>query len=246
MIKSQHIFFNRFNWSLKLVILAAMIILAVGCSSTPQVINHPAPQFSLNTTAFDQSGCSEDQNGRQVCPADSPVGRLGCEQISTPGMYLGGLEPAYPLNVCWIAQTTGDSQYVYREGCLLPQYLSYVIWENGSFRRLADQTDLRAAYAPILSKNEALSYALAATGLAAYFDLQAPSNLRYFSERLEDTHVEVSPEGYLVHLYHYQLCGCGPHTTTAVEILVRQDGRLEELSRSPVYEDPEQDGLCID
>ena len=138
------------------------------------------------------------------------------------------------------------SQYIYSEGCLRPQYLNYVIWENGSFRVLANQSELSAAYAPILTKDEALSYALAATGLAAYFDLQVPDTYRFFTKRLEDSHVEVTPDGYIVHLYHYQLCGCGPHTTTAVEILVHQDGRLKELSRTSVFEDPEQDGLCID
>jgi hypothetical protein len=221
-----------------------LVIVAAGCSSLPRITNHPAPDLTLNTAPFDQEGCSEDAGGRLVCPPESPLESLGCSSLASPGIYLGGMEPAFPLYICWNDQA--DRGYIYREGCLRPQFLNYVLWENDSYRLITSQAELAATYAPILTKNEALSYAMAATGLAAYFDLQPVRSLRYFTKKLEDTHVEVTPDGYAVHLYDYALCGCGPHTTSSVTILVRQDGGLEELERQPVFEDPEQDGLCID
>jgi hypothetical protein len=226
--------------------VVSLAILISGCSGVPRVTHYPAPQLNLNPAIFDQSGCSEDAGGQFVCPPDSVIGKLGCDSLAAPGAYLGGLEPAYPLNICWKDQAESEEQYIYHDGCLRPQYLNYIIQDQASYRLITNKAELAATYAPILTKDEALSYAMAATGLAAYFDLQPARSMRYFTKNLEDTHVEVTPDGYVVHLYAYQLCGCGPHTTSAVTLLVRQDGRLEELERNPVFEDPEQDGLCID
>lgn len=179
-------------------------------------------------------------------PPESSMAGFGCDSLAAPGLYLGGLEPGYPLLMCWKNQADGEDQYVYREGCLRPQYLNYLIAENTGFRLIRNQADLATVYSPILTKDEALSYAMASTGLAAYFDLQPVKTLRYFTRALEDSHVEVTPEGYVVHLYAYQLCGCGPHTTSAISVLVRQDGHVEILDSVPAFEDPSQDNLCID
>jgi hypothetical protein len=87
---------------------------------------------------------------------------------------------------------------------------------------------------------------MATTGLSAYFDFEAPPGYRYFVSQLEDTHAVATDKGFLVYLYDYKLCGCGPHTTSYVEILVTSDGSVSETGRTPVFEDPEQDSLCVD
>lgn len=246
MISSSRLRLTRLNVIGWLVLLAAL----AGCSNLPQAVHHPAPQFSLNTQVFEQAGCSPDSSGRISCPVENLIAQAGCAQISEPGEFLGGLEPAYPLNICWLTPPLGErpqpDEYLYSSGCLLPEYVRYVVFKDGGFQVLRNQAELKAAYAPITSKDEALSYALAATGLGAYFDQQPVPGMRYFTDRLEDSHVEAVPGGYQVLLYHYQFCGCGPHTTSAVLYQVSQDGGLQELSREPVFEDPEQDTLCID
>jgi hypothetical protein len=185
-----------------------------------------------------------------MCPPESPLGKLGCDYIAAPGDYLGGLEPKDPLNLCWKigagGQTLSKDEYIYRDGCMLPRYARYVIQRDGKFVLLKSFTDLQKAYAPITSENEALSYAIAVTGLPAYFDFEAPQGFRYFVDGLEDSHVVANDQGYLVYLYDYKFCGCGPHTTFYVEVLIKADGTVEETGRTPVFEDPEQDSLCID
>lgn len=243
-------------WKTWLLWFAAglLLCLAAGCSAaggTPEVRNYPAPgHLSVDAGLFQQAGCPLDDSGRNLCPPESPLGQLGCDYIATPGSYLGGLDPAYPLNLCWKlgrgGQTLPRDQYLYREGCLLPQYVRYVVVQNGQYRLLQSLAELQKIYAPIVSPDEALSYALAATGLSAYYGFEAPAGFRYFVDRLEDSHVVETPQGYLVYLYHYQFCGCGPHTTSYVEVLIKPDGSLQETGRTPVFEDPEQDGLCID
>jgi hypothetical protein len=128
----------------------------------------------------------------------------------------------------------------------MPQLARYVIERDGQFELLETQQNLKQAYAPIISETEALSYAIASTGLSAYFGFEAPRGFRYFVDKLEDSHVVATSQGYLVYLYDYQLCGCGPHTTSYVELEVLASGEIKETGRIPVFEDPEQDGLCVD
>jgi len=199
---------------------------------------------------FDQSACPVDDTGRHVCPPDSPLGRLGCNWIEAPDAGLSNLEPQVPLNVCWSTGVGGQrlppEEYVYRKGCMLPQYVHYVIQEDGEFVLLKSRANLQKVYAPITSGNEALSYALAATGFQAISGFAAPPNYRTFVDKVKDSQAVPTDQGYLVNLYDYQFCGCGPHTTFAVDISVKTDGTVEETGRTRAFEDPEQDGLCVD
>lgn len=101
-------------------------------------------------------------------------------------------------------------------------------------------------FAPIDSEVEALSYTMGVTGYAAQFGLEANRSIRYFVDRIEDTHIQQAQDGYLVNLFDYRLCGCGPHPTYTIEILVHTNGDWQELGRTKVFEDPQEDSLCVD
>ena len=234
-------------------ILFTFSLLLAACSAAgkpPRVSSHPAPDVTVDFSPFEDAGCADDGSGRSACPEDSPLGKLGCDYISSPGDYLGGLDPNYPIALCWAsgpqALAAEGVEYIYRDGCLMPQLARYVIERDGQFELLETQQNLKQAYAPIISETEALSYAIASTGLSAYFGFEAPRGFRYFVDKLEDSHVVATSQGYLVYLYDYQLCGCGPHTTSYVELEVLASGEIKETGRIPVFEDPEQDGLCVD
>jgi hypothetical protein len=215
----------------------------------PNVKNYPTPETSASLTALGDLGCHE-QYGRWICAPESQLGQLGCEQIRPAGEILSGLQPSYPMFVCLVQREAGkplaESDYIYREGCLLAEYVRYVIQENGELRLLKSLADLQQVYAPVETEDEALSYALAASGLGVRYGITADPNLRYFVDEIEDTHVETVPEGFRVHLFDYKLCGCGPHPTYTVDVLVTKDGQVQELSREKVYEDPAEDKLCVD
>jgi hypothetical protein len=230
-----------------------LAFLAPACLLTnlnlPRVKNHAAPEFSLDTTGFDDSSCPE-QNGLRICQPEGELGQKGCEQIRLPGEVLSELQPAYPLRMCLIRSVSGqplaEGEFIYREGCLLSEYVRYAVVKDGQLRILKSLADLQQTYAPIESVDEALSYALAATGLGVRYGLTAQSDLRYFIKRLEDTNVQQIPQGYRVHLFDYKLCGCGPHPTYAVDVLVTSDGQMSELTREKIFEDPTEDQLCVD
>lgn len=214
------------------------------------VVNHPAPTMpAIDVEPFRQASTVPDDDttfyraGPQVDP-NQPLARLGCLSISKPPADLGALSPAYPLALCRARADAGEG--LYRSGCLLPTVARYVIHRNGQFELIETSAELAAVYAPIESEAEALSYALAATGYEARYGLSADAGYRRLTSPLEDTHVTAVDGGYEVTVYQYRLCGCGPHTYTAVRLKVTVGGEVQVLDRTPAFEDPADDGLCID
>jgi len=45
---------------------------------------------------------------------------------------------------------------------------------------------------------------------------------------------------------HYIVCGCGPHSHYLVKYLVKTTGDITISETIKLYEDPEEDGLCVD
>jgi hypothetical protein len=160
------------------------------------------------------------------------------------------LQPQFPLNLCWTIEAGGlrlpAEEYFYVRGCMRPQFARYVIQQDGQFVLLKSLADLQRIYAPVDSEKEALSYALAVTGYQAITNFPAPPGYRYFVDQVKDSRAVRTDQGYLVNLYDYIFCGCGPHTTFVVNIFVKSDGTMQEVSRAPAFEDPEQDALCVD
>lgn len=233
------------------------LAVGIGCrllSFPPPVTHSSQPTLAVDLEAFNQAGCAPDEYGSWTCPAGSPVNALLCDRLRTPNDLLGGLNPAYPLAHCQYLpiQHSEDpgadatQEYIYRDGCLMPAFNRYAIFKDGQFQLLKNPADLQATYAPIETSEEALSYALAATGNMAIYGFEAPPGYRYLIDEIEDTHVVETSEGYRVLLYDYQVCGCGPHTTSAVWLEVSKSGEVKEAERTPAFENPEEDGLCVD
>lgn len=139
-----------------------------------------------------------------------------------------------------------EGQYFYNTGGLIPRYVRYVIFRSGQFELVRTEDELRNIFAPIETSDEALSYTLAAKNLAAYYGLKANSKYRYFVDEIEDTYVKTTTDGYLVHLFHYKVFGCGPHITSIVDIRVTAQGLVEEVRKESVYKNPSEDDVCVD
>ena len=60
----------------------------------------------------------------------------------------------------------------------------------------------------------------------------------YRAERIEDTHVVQTENGYRVNLFSgpEPLCGCGTHTFYQRDVLVRPDGQVEIMQSTPLYD----------
>jgi hypothetical protein len=189
--------------------------------------------------------------------SESSQAALGCDEIQAPSSLLGGLHPAYPIAVCQVRltpdQTRVETQveieqglYFYHTGGLFGSYIRYVIVQDGAFRLIKSEDDFRDIYAPIETPEEALSYVLAVEKLSAYYGLEYYSGYKYEVDTIEDTYVTSEGEGYKLHLYSYELSGCGPHWTSEVDLQVTKEGLVREISRKPIFRDPHQDELCIE
>lgn len=243
-----------------LAFTALLILASLSCQLTSsvslQVINHPQPELPpIDLAPFEAAGCTFNEYGIGECPPDSPLVTQGCDKLRVPDELLGGLDPAYPLALCLYYPTQhqgaiqGDpfnEPNFYNDGCMMPVYVRYAIFRDGDFEILRTLDELSAAFAPIESPDEALSFSLAATGLEARFDQQRQLGYRYFVDQLEDTNVRQVDDGYQINLYDHQVCGCGPHTTSIVTLQVSPDGNIQTVSEQPAYENPEEDGLCVD
>jgi hypothetical protein len=179
---------------------------------------------------------------------------------------LGALDPAYPIIECridprnasgntdveWLG--VGDSyvydaegDYFFRVGGLSSYLIRYVIFYDEQFVLVETENEFREIFAPIDTNEEALAYVMAVTGLGAYYGLGPKPGYMYFvSDVIEDTHVEMTEDGYSVHLYYEDTYGCGPHPTYAIDLLVTPKGNIRQLRTVKVFKNPSEDEMCVD
>jgi hypothetical protein len=203
--------------------LCIISLLALAGCQTPRVVNHSRPELDVDFGVFENVGCPPNQSGLRRCETDSPMADLGCDELQEPSNLLGALDPAYPIALCLVipylnaeereeetARMLAEHKYFFNIGGSLPTYVRYVIFRDNQFELVETEDEFRSIFAPIGGPQEALSYALAVRDLSAYYGLTRDSRLQYFVDEIEDTHVEETADGYLVHLFSYQVFGCGP------------------------------------
>ena len=208
----------------------------------PEIINHPKPDLPVNIQPFTEAGCSGENLYVMECAAGSPLRALGCDFLSVNSLS-GGLNPLYAAATCQRRETSGeppDPAFFHKTGCLMPLYQALVLSIDGDFRLVNGTDDFQAYFEPINSEDEALSYAQLVTGLNAVYGRGAAQDApyRYRVDRLEDTHVVKTEEGYVVSLFSgaEPLCGCGTHTFYRRDVLVRPDGQFEIIQSTPLYD----------
>jgi hypothetical protein len=123
--------------------------------------------------------------------------------------------------------------------------------QGGASRTISTQEELRDWFAPIESTDEALSYALVATGYSAKYapgDYRlavgdvcdpGPEHYYYYTDVLEDTHVAEVVNGYHVHLFYGENTGCGPFPVWSVTVEVSSDGAISEFRKVKLFEQGE-------
>lgn len=240
---------------LLIVILAACQPNAATPTATPvtpapvtptlRIINHPAPVIpEMNLEVFEQASVFENNPDvfySSGATADSPLAAFDCREIARPTDPLGALTPAYPLATCQTRE-----RGLYSSGCMMPMNTRYVIFRENQFEVIESLSEFQALFAPIESAPEALSYALATTGLSAVYGLRLPPGYHALMDTLEDTHVSEVDNGYQINLYKSWHCGCGPEATDMTTVLVTRTGEVTTLDQVRVYEDASGNIVCVD
>lgn len=223
-------------------LLIWLLISLSACQSKPKFINHPAPNLTVSMDAFSD---------------ETLAAQFGCNEILAPSNLIGGLEPAYPIAICSNQYISGEGteelealidsgQFFYYTGGLFGSYVRYIVYQNGEFVLLNTEEDLRKLFAPIESPDEALSYVMAVKNLSASYGIQYDAAYEYEVDTIEDTYVTPDTDGYLVHVFHDQVFGCGPHWVSEVDVHVSVEGIIEQRNSRQLFRDPTIDDLCVD
>jgi hypothetical protein len=219
------------------VIGLALVSLFVVACGTPTIIEHPRPTLAADTDIFptywETRGCYSSD------------------------LY-GGLEPNCPSAYCYIDWVSGN-QCLGESGGLIHICEQVVVYLDGTFQLIGTREELRDLFAPIESADEALSYALLATGYSAKYEPEdyrlavpgdcdpGPREYHYYVDTLEDTHVVEVESGYQVHLFASEKFGCGPHPVWSVIVQVNHDGTIaSEYSPKKLFEEDSGTMCCVD
>lgn len=222
-------------------LLLAGAMLLSGCqsnSSIPRVKNHPVP--NLKVEPLPVLDIPQSLKLASLCPNVQPANDLW-----------GGLKPVNPMAECAVqlamsVEATTEPPHLFLTGCALRTTHSLVIYKDGAFQNLDQLDKLQAVFAPIESADEALSYALLATGYEALYGQTVDPSLEYFQRTIEDTYVKKNAKGWEVLLFRNLFCGCGPHYLTTIKVQVFPDGTLSIPEGVPLSEDPQFRNTCVD
>lgn len=225
----------------RFTIILLVIVFLCSCQADKlfiRVIHHPKPNLLVEPLP-------------EMDPAQSPRLAAVCPNIVPANDLWGGLEPVFPMAECSIVlaisvEATTEPPHLFMSGCALRTIHSLVIYKDGTYQNLDQFEKLQAVFAPIESADEALSYAMLATGDYPLYGQQVKKELDYFQRTLEDTFVEETQEGWKVRLFSYRLCGCGEHYVSVVNALVTRAGDISLTEPVPVNEDPQLRLTCVD
>ncbi len=218
----------------------------------PTITSVPPVVEPVNLSPFQNIGCVWQNENYAVCPEGSIPKKMGCDSLSKPSEYQNLLDQASQFVNCAYSpflQPTpeeGAIKGLYDSGCAVEVYQRLLTYQDGDYLLIRDIGDLKYYYTPVDSENKAIGYAIAATGFQPRYTFDDVQGFRILVNDLEPTHVETSQDGYEINLFDYQACGCGPHSHIMQRVKISINGDMEILESTPVFENPEDDDLCID
>lgn len=216
------------------------------------VTSEPPVVSTQDPSPFQNIGCTWQSEDYAICPEGSIPKKMGCDTLISPSKYVGFLDSESQFMGCTYApqlQTPPDdteAKGLYDSGCSLKVKQRLLVYHEGDYLLIRDLEDLKYNFTPVSTPEQALSYAIAATGSEARYDLEDLKGYRILSDELQETTVQAVEGGFEVVLFRYQACGCGPHTTFMQTIKVTTTGDIEFISSTSAFENPEEDDLCVD
>jgi hypothetical protein len=203
-----------------------------------------ASEIPNNSNAFIDSGCVGEGFSLN-CDSLGLKEKFGCMQIVNASQELDNLSPGLPIVEClYLGNDSGPSQGILREGCMMPLFRKYVVKQGEDFKLIESAEDFKSEFAPVETKEEALAFAVALTSSLSRYDTSAPEGYFSVSSAITPTYANETENGYLVHLFDSELCGCGTHPYYAVDYLVSKDGNVTEIARQEIYNSTRM--ICFD
>lgn len=222
-----------------LIGLALVILFLLACGTTACGTPQPTPAPAQPTSVPTQP---------TPVPTQPEVREPSCTPQPTPRI-VEHPEPTLGSDVRVIRTDYAQGDQCIRiEGFFNPTCVQARVKQDGVSRIVSSQEGLRDWFAPIESADEALSYALLATGYSAKYAPEdyrlavgdvcdpGPEGYYYYTDVLEDTHVTEVVNGYHVNLFYGEKVGCGPFPVSSVTVEVSFDGALSEFPKIKLFE----------
>jgi hypothetical protein len=166
------------------------------------------------------------------------------ENIDTPSNFLGGLTPR--LAIAEVYKLGFTDNCIWTSQGMLPACYSLVAKTNDSLILIDTEERFKQVFLPIDNEQEAISYVAYLT--RAYPEYDIPKELRYrvFSSYFPSTYSKRVSGGFEVLLHDKKVFGCGPHPNFYKRFKVTDGGEIRLLQTVKMFEDPEEDGMCVD
>lgn len=250
----------RYNKQIWFYLFILVVVIITTACNIPQFFKEPdntvtitAPQVEqVDVSPFQNIGCIWQTENYAICPEESIPKKMGCDTLSTPLEFLSLMDRDSNFVNCSYSPLLqnppdeGESKGLYNIGCSITAQQRLLAYKEGDYLLIRDIEDLKYHFSPIDSQEKALGYAIAATGYSPYYSFEQMENFRFLVNELEPTQIQSTSEGYEINLFDYQICGCGPHTYSMYRLRISIAGDIEILESIPVFENPEEDNLCVD
>jgi hypothetical protein len=206
----------------------------------PQFADTLPPESQIDTRSIiEAAGCKVAKYGFLECPAGSPLAQFGCEYtfISFGVLSDLGINGQYVATCAssFVDEDQPRDGYLYRVGCAFRKNSAHIFKVDDNFQLISNPGELRKFFGRIESAEEALTFAQAMTGLTAQLSFEYDETLLYFQENITGTRVTEVDEGYLINLFHFNICSCEPWISSQVMLQVSHDGEVTWLETIPLW-----------
>ena len=199
------------------------------------------------------SSCKEVGSDKSLYPATINIDtadysflqkRFKVRELWKAPNYLGGLNPSYPIALAYQDfEVAKDTDWA--SNGLILSFAKIIIKKDNNYIFIANRAELKSVYAPITSKQEALSYSILYTRFFPVFDPEFfKSSYTYYGDEPTISYINQRGDNYYVHLFSYTTFGC-EHPYYSIIVKVSKVGNVEIQSKTKAFQDP-NNHLCVD
>jgi hypothetical protein len=172
--------------------------------------------------------------------------RFNLNNIEEVSETYGGLKPKYEMS--YVTQLLTDSTTVnslWLNQGLLPFGFNILVKNRDTFEIIDTKTKFNDYFLPISDEEEALSFVSIITGTSCEYEFDIKFRYRTFVKTINRSYAIKVKNGFETLTFDYDSYGCGPHSHYSVKNFVDYNGNIHLIEKRKIYEDPKEDGLCV-
>jgi hypothetical protein len=209
------------------------------------IVTHPQPNLpKADVSPFLAAGCKLD--GEELdCRGVASIEAFGCFRnvLGVDDLVSAMVPRGTAIASCDVRSGPGVKGIVH-VGCRAAMERRYVVASAGRFGSIESKDELAALVKPVDTPEKALSLAAATTGAEPMYSIEESPTRRFLVDRIETTYVTRMPDGFVVRLFEREICGCGMHPTSAVDVFVTNAGEAQRMGAKVVFELTSE--MCVD